>query len=230
MPVSRHSLRIQHRSEHLLSRLLAGSSIYVEILEEDLGSAGARSAILGVVLGLDVDGACHGSVRAVECGSFAVGAGDTVALGLRSLDDELQVSDAFRNAGKSELHSTRCESYAGIGRSLYTRERRNAGHDVATAVDDPVVEPHEEVAAADLALGAEHRAAFGSVSCSIPRENLSIGQASPRLAKALEHGLYRSLVAGAGAPAIATVTDVLTALDLRCGHALGGARHLFESD
>ena len=70
------------------SGLLTGGGVYVEVLEEDLGATGGRSAALGVVLGLDVDGRGHRSVRDIEGRSLAVGAGDTVALGFGGLDDE----------------------------------------------------------------------------------------------------------------------------------------------
>lgn len=38
------------------SGLLTDGGVYVEVLEEDLGATGGRSAALGVILGLDVDG------------------------------------------------------------------------------------------------------------------------------------------------------------------------------
>lgn len=85
---------------------------------------------------------------------------------------------------------------------------------MAAAVDHPVVQPHKEVAAGDLALGAQHRAALGGIRGSIPRKDLRVGEVLPGLAQALEHGLDGCLVARAGGTAVATVADVLTALDL----------------
>ena len=38
-----------------ISGLLASGGVHVEVLEEDLGAAGGRSAALGVVLSLDTD-------------------------------------------------------------------------------------------------------------------------------------------------------------------------------
>ena len=76
-----------------VSGLLTGGGVHVEILEEDLGAAGGRSTALGVVLGLDVDGRGHRSVRVIEGRSLAVGAGDAVALRFGGLDDEFQVGD-----------------------------------------------------------------------------------------------------------------------------------------
>ena len=46
------------------SGLLTGGGVDVEVLEKDLGAIGGRSATLGVVLGLDVDGRGHRGVRA----------------------------------------------------------------------------------------------------------------------------------------------------------------------
>jgi len=49
-----------------ISGLLASGGVHVEVLEEDLGAAGGRSAVLAVVDTLDVDGRGHGSVRVSE--------------------------------------------------------------------------------------------------------------------------------------------------------------------
>lgn len=86
------------------SRLLTGGGVDIEVLEEDLGKTGGRSTALGVVLCLDVDGRVHGGVRVIEGGRLAVSTGDTVALGLGSLDDELKVGHAVGNARQGEGH------------------------------------------------------------------------------------------------------------------------------
>lgn len=86
------------------SGLLTGCGVHVEIFEEDLGATGGRSTALGVVLGLDVDGRGHRSDRVVEGRSLAVGAGDTVALGVGCLNDELQVGHIAGDAGQGEGH------------------------------------------------------------------------------------------------------------------------------
>ena len=230
MPVPRQLLGRQHSAGHLLARLLTGGGADVEVAQEYLRIASRRSAALLVVVGLDIDGGGHRSDRFTESRSFAVGAGDAVALGLRSLDDELQVGDIAGDVCQLEGHRRAREDHGRIGRSLNTRERRHSGHDAATTVHDPVVQPHEEVAAADLTLGTQHRAALGGAGSGVPGQDLGICQALPSLTQLLEHGLHGRLIARAGAAAVAAVADVLTALDLRCGHALGGARHLFESD
>ena len=72
---------------------LTGSGVYVEVLEEDLRVASIGSAALVVVGTLDVDVRGHRGVRIREGCGLAVGPGDTVALRLGSLDDELQVAD-----------------------------------------------------------------------------------------------------------------------------------------
>ena len=79
------------------SRLLTGGGVDVEVLEEDLRVAGGRSAALGLVVRLDVDGGGHRSERRTKGSGLAVGTGDAVALGLGSLDDEFEVGDVGRN-------------------------------------------------------------------------------------------------------------------------------------
>ena len=81
------------------ARIFTDSGVHVEVLEEDLRGAGVRSTALGVVLGLDVDGRGDRSHGVIKGGSLTVGAGDTVALGLGGLDDELQVGDIDGDAG-----------------------------------------------------------------------------------------------------------------------------------
>ena len=76
-----------------VSGFLTGNGVHEEVLKEDLRAAGGRSAALGVILRLDVDGGGHRGCWIVEGCGLAVGAGDTVALGFGGLDDEFQVSD-----------------------------------------------------------------------------------------------------------------------------------------
>ncbi len=136
------------------SGLLTGGGVHVEVLEEDLGATGGRSATFGVVLGLDVDGRGHWSVRVIEGRSLAVGAGDTVALGFGGLDDEFQVGDIAGNVCQGEGHRGCSEGDSRLCRSLNAGEVRHGGHNATAAVHDPVVEPHEEVRTGDLGLGA----------------------------------------------------------------------------
>ena len=66
------------------SGLLTGGGVHVEVLEEDLGATGGRSATFGVVLGLDVDGCGHRSVRVIEGRSLAVIRGRDARTGARN--------------------------------------------------------------------------------------------------------------------------------------------------
>ena len=86
-----------------------------EILEEHFGSAGTRSAVLGVVRALDVDGGGDRRVRRGERSRLAAGAGDTVALRLGSLDDQLDVGHIRRDAGQREGHRSAGERDGGVG-------------------------------------------------------------------------------------------------------------------
>ena len=61
------------------------------VYEKFSSAAGGRSAGLGVILRLDVDGRGHRGGRIVKGCGLAVGTGDTVALRVGCLDDELQV-------------------------------------------------------------------------------------------------------------------------------------------
>ena len=61
------------------------------VYEKFSSAAGGRSAALGFILRLDVDGRGHRGGRIVEGRGLAVGTGDTVVLRVGCLDDELQV-------------------------------------------------------------------------------------------------------------------------------------------
>ena len=206
-----------------ISRLLTGGGVDVEVLEEDLGQTGGRSAALGVVLGLDVDGRVHGGVRVIEGGRLAVSTGDTVALGLGSLDDELEVGHAVGNAREGEGHrGTGDDHSCGCG-SIDAAEGGRSGKHIATAIHDPIVEAEEEVGTGDLALGAKDGLALGGIGRSVPGEDLLVGETVPSLRKLLEDGLHGRLVGGAGSAAITTVADVLASAGLGRGYALCGA-------
>ena len=60
----------QHSLCKHISGLLACGGVHVEVLEEDLGAAGGRSAAPGVVGTLDVDGRGQRSVRGSEGSSL----------------------------------------------------------------------------------------------------------------------------------------------------------------
>ena len=61
------------------------------VYEKFSSAGGGRSAALGVIIRLDVDGRGHRGGRIVKGCGLAVGTGDTVALRVGCLDDELQV-------------------------------------------------------------------------------------------------------------------------------------------
>ena len=212
------------------SGLFTGGGVRVEVLEEDLGATGGRSATLGVVLGLDVDGRGLGSVRIIEGRSLAVGAGDTVALGFGGLDDEFQVGDIAGDVCQGEGHRGCSEGDSRLCRSLNAGEVRNCGHNLATAVHDPVVEPHEQIIARNLGFGAENVLALSGVGRCIPGEYLLVGETLPGLRELLEGSFYGRLERGPGGAAVSTVADVLTTARLGVGDTLCGARHFVEGD
>ena len=206
-----------------ISRLLTGGGVDVEVLEEDLGKTSGRSAALGVVLGLDVDGRGDRSVRVIEGSSLAVSTGDTVALRLGSLDDELQVADITGDGRQGEGHRGAGDGHGCCCRSVHTGQGRRRGEHIATAINHPVVQAEEEVGTGDLALGTKDGLALGGVGRGVPGEDLLVGEAVPSLRKLLEYGLYGRLVGGAGAAAVTTITDVLASAGLGRGYALCGA-------
>jgi len=213
-----------------VSGLLTGCGVDVEVLEEDLRVAGIGSAALVVVGTLDVDGRGHRGVRISEGCGLAVGTGDTVALRLGSLDDELQVGDVAGDVSQGEGHRRAGQCDGRSGRSLDAGEGRRSLHDLATTIDHPVVQPHEEVGAGDLGLGPEDGLALGRVGGGVPRQNLSVGQPLPSLGQLLEDSLHRRLIRGTRATTVAAITDVLTTARLSSGDTLCGARHFVEGN
>jgi hypothetical protein len=213
-----------------ISGLLASGGVHVEVLEEDLGAAGGRSAALAVVGTLDVDGRGHGSVRVSEGSSLAVGAGDTVALGIGGLDDEFQVGHIAGDGSQLEGHR-RCGEGDGRGiRSDDTGEVGHGGHDVAAAINHPVVQPHKEVGTGNLGLGTQHGLALCGVGRCIPGKDLLVGETLPGLRELLENSFYGRLERGSGRTTVSTVADVLSAASLGGGDTLCGARHFVEGD
>lgn len=90
--------------EEHLSGLFAGGGVHVEVAEEHLGVTRSRSAVLGIVIGLDVDGRGDRSLGRADGGRLAVSGGDTVALALGGADDELEVGDALGDGRQGEGH------------------------------------------------------------------------------------------------------------------------------
>ena len=221
-------LRGQFALHEDISGLLTGGGVDVEVLEEDLRGTSARSTTLVVVGALDVDGGGYRGIRVCEGSSLAVGTGDTVTLRLGCLDDEFQVGDIGGDVGQGEGHRGAGDDHSGGCRSLNAGERGRSLHDVATAVDNPVVEPHKEVCARNLGFGAENGLALCGVGRGIPGENLGIGKTLPGLRELLENSFYGRLERGPGRTAVSTVADVLATARLSSGDTLCGARHFVE--
>ncbi len=215
--------------EHV-GRLLTGSGVDIEVTEEDLRIAGGRSAVLLVIVGLDVDGRGDRSLQAREGSRLAVSAADTVALGLGCQDHELQVGDRARDAVEREGHRRSGERDSCRSRSFDTRQGRRRGHDAAACSDHPEVQAGEKVRAGYLGFGAENGTALGRVGSSMPCQHLLVGQTLPSLAELLEHRLHGSLETGARGSAVSAVADVLATTSLCRGNALGATGHLIECD
>ena len=209
---------------------LTGSGVYVEVLEEDLRVAGIGSAALVVVGTLDVDGRGHRGVRISEGCGLAIGTGDTVALRLGSLDDELQVGHIAGDSGQLERHLGRAENDGRSIRSDNAGEGRRSGHDLTAAVHDPIVESHKEVRTDDLRLGTQDGLALCGIGRGIPGEDLGIGETLPGLRELLEHSFDGGLVQGPDGTTVTTIADVLATARLSSGDTLCGARYFVEGD
>lgn len=103
----------QHGASHLLTGLFAGGGVHEEVLDEHLGIAGAGGAILGVVLGLKVDGRSNRSYGGIEGSRLAVGTSDTVALRVGGQNHELQVGDILRDGSQLDGESLGGECRSG---------------------------------------------------------------------------------------------------------------------
>ena len=156
-------------------------------------ATGGRSATLGVVLGLDVDGRGHMGVRGIEGRSLAVGAGDTVALGFGGMDDEFQVGDIAGDVCQGEGHRGCSEGDSRLCRNLNAGEVRHDGHNATASVHDPVVEPHEQISTRNLGFGVKNGLALSGVGRSIPVEELLVGETLPGLRELLEDSFYGKL-------------------------------------
>ena len=70
------------------ARLFAGGAVDVVVVEEDLRGGGVGGAVLGHVVGVNVDGCIGGFLNELDAGGLSVGAGDTVGLALGGLDHQ----------------------------------------------------------------------------------------------------------------------------------------------
>lgn len=215
--------------EHVAG-FLTGSGVYVEVLEEDLRVAGIGSAALVVVGTLNVDVRGHRGVWISEGSGLAVGTGDTVALRLGSLDDELQVGHVGGDLCEGEGHRGAGEGDGRSRRSDNAGEGRRSGHDLTATVHDPVVESHKQVRPGDLRLGTQDGLALCGVGRGIPGKDLGIGETLPGLRELLEYSLYGRLVRGPDGTTVTTIADVLATARLSSGDTFCGARHFVEGD
>lgn len=68
--------------------LFADGAVDVVVAEEDYRGGGVGGAVLGHVVGVDVDGGIGGFLNELDAGSLAVGTGDTVGLAFGCLDHQ----------------------------------------------------------------------------------------------------------------------------------------------
>ena len=210
--------------------LLAGAGVDVVVAEEYLRGCGARGAVLGHVVCTDVDGIGGGLFHELDAGSLGMGASYTVGLAFGSLDDQVDTAVVGEGLVQLEGEGFTLADDGGAGGVLHTDELGRSHGGLAAAGDDPVVETGEQVGAADLGLGAQDAAAFLREGQLVPGEDLGRSQALPHGGKTLEHALDLGLVGGTDGAAVSAVADVLAALHLCSGHALGAAAHLLEGD
>ena len=94
--------------------LFAGGGVDQVVAEEDLRGYCAGGAVLGDVVGADVDCGSRRGGDHLDGHGFAVGAGDAVGLAFGGLNDELEVGHVGRDAGHGEGEGL---TLAGDGRS-----------------------------------------------------------------------------------------------------------------
>ena len=216
---------------HLLAGDFSGGGVDEEPLHEHFRGSFARCSVAGVVVGLEVVLIADGLSRGADADGLGVGAGHAVGLRCAGHDDEPQVGHVLRGLGvEGEGERIGGEGDGRSGRCLDSTKCRRVSQGVASAVDDPVVEPHVEVAAGDLGGGAEDGAAGLGEGEAVPCEDLLVGEGLPALGELLEYGLDGGLGCGARASAVAPVADVLAPHGLGGGDSLCGAGHLLECD
>ena len=212
------------------ARLLTGGGVDVVVAEENLRSRSAGSAILGHVIGTDVD--CGGG-RLFDhldlCG-LAVGTAHAVGLTFGGLDDQENAAVVGQGLVQLKGEGFTLAHDSGRGRVLYTHERGRGGLRRAAAGDNPVVQTGEEVRTGNLTLGAEDAAGLLAQGEFVPGEDLVVRQAPPHGGETLENALNLGLVRSTDAAAVTAVADVLAALHFSGRNALGAAAHLLEGD
>lgn len=187
-------------------------------------------AVLGHVVGVDVDSGIGGFLNELDAGGLAVGAGDTVGLAFGSFDDQENAAVVGEGLVELEGEGITLAHDGGRGRVLHTQKGGRYENRLATAGDDPVVQAGEQVGARDLGTGAENTAALLGEGQFVPGEDVVVREGLPHSGKPLEDALDLGLVGSADGAAISAVADVLPVLHLSGSHALGGSAHLLEED
>ena len=212
------------------ARLLTGGGVDVVVAEENLRSRSAGSAVLGHVIGTDVDCGGSGLFDHLDGGSLAVGTAHTVGLTFGGLDDQEDTAIVGKSLVQLEGEGVTLAHDGGRGRVLYTHESGRGGLRRAAAGDNPVVQTGEEVRTGNLTLGTEDAAGLLAQGEFVPGEDLVVRQAPPHSGETLENALDLGLVRSTDTAAISAVADVLAALHFSGRNALGAAAHLLEGD
>ena len=193
---------------HLLAGDFSGGGVDEEPLHEHFRGGFARCSMAGVVVGLEVVLVADGLSRGADADGLGVGAGHAVGLRCAGHDDEPQVGHVLRGLGvEGEGERIGGEGDGRSGRCLDSPECRRVRQGVASAVDDPIVEPHVEVAAGDLGGRAEDGASCLGLSEAGPCQDLLAGEGLPALGELLEYGLDGCLRRCACGSAVAPVAD-----------------------
>ena len=127
------------------ARLLSGGGVDVVVAEENLRSLSAGSAVLGHVVGTDVDCGGGGLFDHLDGGNLAVGTAHTVGLAFGCFDDHEDAAVVGRSLIQLEGEGFTPAHDGGRGRVLYTHESGRVGLRSAAAGDNPVVQTGEEV-------------------------------------------------------------------------------------
>ena len=191
------------------ARLLSGGGVDVVVVvaEENLRSRSAGSAVLGHVVGTDVDCGGGGFFDHLDGGSLAVGTAHTVGLAFGCFDDQEDAAVVGRSLIQLEGEGFTPAHDGGRRRVLYTHESGRVGLRSAAAGDNPVVQTGEEVRTRNLPLGTEDAAGLLAQGEFVPGEDLVVRQAPPHSGETLENAL--GLVRSADTAAVTAVAMYL---------------------
>ena len=118
--------------------LFAGGGVDQVVAEEYLRGCCAGSAVLGDVVGADVDGRGGRGGDHLDGHGLAVSAGDAVGLAFGGLNDELEDGHVGRDAGHGEGEGLTLAGDGGGAGVLDTDECRGIADGGAAAGDNPV--------------------------------------------------------------------------------------------